>query len=147
MQLDGEWIYVFMSGSDTERFKVGKTKNNPLIRLNNLRTGDPTLDFRVAYFIPSSLNWRLYGLEKHIHDQLEKGFPRISFYNDKRSEWFMGDAIDIWREMDIIFENLEVDVTDYFDPEGTKVVRFWEENLKSIYGPGLPLDDDGFPVF
>lgn len=147
MQLDGGWIYVFMSGSDYQRFKVGKTKNNPLVRLNQLRTGDPTLDFQVAYFIPSSLGWSLSQLESHIHEELEQGFCRINFYNEKRSEWFHGNSRHAWNELDIIFENLEVDVTDWFQPGESKVVRFWEESLRSLYGPGLPCDEDGFPIF
>jgi hypothetical protein len=56
-----------------------ENKNNPLVRLNQLRTGDPTLDFQVAYFIPSSLGWSLSQLESHIHEELEQGFCRSIF--------------------------------------------------------------------
>ncbi|MEQ4693278.1 GIY-YIG nuclease family protein [Providencia manganoxydans] len=145
--MDGGWIYVFMSGTDNNRFKVGKTINNPFIRLNQLRTGDPTLDFQVAYFIPSSLNWDLSKLENHIHKELEAGIGRINFYNDQPSEWFRADCRDAWFELDVIFENLEVEVTDYFDPDAKKIVRFWEENLRSLYAPPAPLDEDGLPFF
>lgn len=147
MIMDGGWIYVFMSASDYNRFKVGMTINNPLIRLNNLRTGDPTLDFQVAYFIPSTLNWNLFELENHIHKELEAGSGRINFFNEKPSEWFIGDCRNAWFELDVIFENLGVDVTDYFDPEAKKIVRFWEENLRLLYAPPAPLDEDGLPFF
>ncbi len=145
--MNGGWIYVFMSASDYDRFKVGMTINNPLKRLNQLRTGDPTLDFQVAYFIPSALNWNLSELENHIHKELQAGSGRINFFNETPSEWFLGDCRNAWMELDVIFENLEVKVTDYFDPDEKNIVRFWEENLRSLYAPPLPLDENGFPSF
>ncbi|MEH3425568.1 GIY-YIG nuclease family protein [Enterobacter roggenkampii] len=67
---DGSWIYVLMSGTDINRFKVGKTTQHPVKRMKDIRTGDPTLALQVAYFVPALLNIKLGMLESAIHQQL-----------------------------------------------------------------------------
>lgn len=47
--MNGGWIYVFMTASDYGRYKVGFTKRNPMLRLKQLRTGDPKIGFEVAF--------------------------------------------------------------------------------------------------
>lgn len=139
--MGGGWIYVFMTSSDYKRYKVGLTKNNPMLRLNQLKTGDPLMGLAVAYFIPESSE-PLPTIEAMIHKQL--GIP-IKFHNDESSEWFAGESSDAWIMLDVIFEILGYEVTDYFEPNGTKVVRFWEENLVSFYAPSQKLDEYDLP--
>ncbi len=135
------WIYVFMTSSNYRRYKVGRTKNNPMLRLNQLKTGDPLIGLAVAYLVPESSE-KLSTIEAMIHKQL--GTP-ISFHNEKSSEWFTGESSNAWIVLDTIFESLGYEVTDYFHPDGNKVVRFWEENLISFYAPSLKLNEDGLP--
>ncbi|GKX51547.1 GIY-YIG nuclease family protein [Budvicia aquatica] len=142
--MGGGWIYVFMTASDYNRYKVGLTRNNPMLRLNQLKTADPMIAFQVAYFIPNSLDVKLSVIEKMIHQEL--GVP-VFFWNEEPSEWFYGEPRDVWSKLDDLFEMFGFEVTDYFDPDGKKVVRFWEESLNAIYAPPLPMDEDGFPLF
>lgn len=130
---DGSWIYVLMSGTDINRFKVGKTIQHPVKRLKDLRTGDPTLALQVAYFVQSSLNIKLGILESAIHQQLAAGLGRICFYDEAESEWFHGDARDAWLQLDMIFEEFEFTVTDYYQPGETKIVRFWGADMETEY--------------
>lgn len=139
--MGGGWIYVFMTSSDYTRYKVGLTKNNPMLRLNQLKTGDPLIGFQVAYFIPESLG-NLSAIETMIHQQLG---PRIEFHNGEFSEWFRGEPQDVWAMLDMIFELLGYEVTDYFQPDETKVVRFWEEALLAFYSPPSEVDGYGIP--
>jgi hypothetical protein len=139
--MDARWIYVFMTSTDYNRFKVGLTKNDPMLRINQLKTGDPRIALKVAYLIPDALG-KLKGIEDAIHDQL--GNP-IEFHNGEDSEWFVGDQQDAWLVVDTIFEILGYEVTDYFQPFETKVVRFWEENLISFYEPTPKTDQYGIP--
>jgi len=130
---DGSWIYVLMSGTDIDRFKVGKTINHPVERLKHLRTGDPTLALQVAYFVPASLNIKLGTLESALHQQLTASVGRIYFYDESISEWFYGDARNAWFELDMLFEEFGFTVTDYYQPSESKVVRFWGADLESEY--------------
>lgn len=130
---DGSWIYVLMSGTDINRFKVGKTIQHPVKRLKDLRTGDPTLALQVAYFVPASLNIKLGTLESAIHQQLTADSRRIFFYDDAESEWFHGDARDAWLQLGMIFEEFELTVTDFYQPGETKIVRFWGSDMETEY--------------
>ncbi|MCD2358941.1 GIY-YIG nuclease family protein [Pantoea sp. MHSD4] len=130
---DGSWIYVLMSGTDINRFKVGKTIQHPVKRLKDLRTGDPTLALQVAYFVPASLNIKLGRLESAIHQELTAGLGRICFYDDAESEWFHGDARDARLQLDMIFEEFELTVTDFYQPGEIKIVRFWGADMETEY--------------
>lgn len=130
---EGGWIYVMMSGTDINRFKVGKTVNHPVKRMKDLRTGDPTLALQVAYFIPALLGIPLGGLESAIHQQLTESHGRLSFYDENLSEWFNGDARDAWFELDMIIEEFGFTVTDYYQPCENKIVRFWGADLEAEY--------------
>ncbi len=142
--LDGGWIYVLMTASDYNRYKVGLTTNNPLLRYKTLRTGDPTLGFEVAYYIPNSLGVTLSSLESALHKELG---PSINFFDDGPSEWFSGYPGCAFTKLEICFEEWGFVVTDDFQPSEQKIVRFWEADLISFYGPGLPLDDTGDLIF
>lgn len=122
-----------MSGTDIDRFKVGKTINHPVERLKQLRTGDPTLALQVAYFVPTLLDIPLGGLESAIHQQLAESKGRLSFYDETFSEWFNGDARDAWSELDMILEEFGFTVTDYYQPYEKKIVRFWGAALEAEY--------------
>lgn len=135
------WIYVFMTSSNYKRYKVGRTKNNPMLRLDQLKTGDPLIGFAVAYLVPES-SGKLSTIEAMIHKQL--GTP-INFHNEESSEWFTGESGNAWLQLDVIFEMLGYEVTDYYHPNGTKIVRFWEEDLISFYTPPPTLDESGLP--
>lgn len=139
--MGGGWIYVFMTSSDYQRYKVGLTMNNPILRLNQLKTGDPLIGFEVAYFIPDALG-KLSTIETEIHKQL--GEP-IKFHNGEPSEWFVGDPQEAWILLDAVFQLLGYEVTDYFQPNTSKVVRFWEENLNFFYGSPPETDEYGIP--
>ncbi|HCE4545017.1 TPA: GIY-YIG nuclease family protein [Vibrio parahaemolyticus] len=97
-RVDGEgWIYILMTPSDYNRVKIGMTKRNPLLRLRDLKTGDPYLALQAAYFIPTNFGLRLLDIENLIHVQLEH--LRIHFLDDedqvkKPSEWFTMDCRD-----------------------------------------------------
>ncbi|GAB1620990.1 hypothetical protein AAOGI_10400 [Agarivorans albus] len=85
------WIYILMTPSDYNRVKIGMTKKNPLLRLRDLKTGDPYLALQAAYFIPTNFGLCLRNVEYLIHTQLE--YSRIHFLDDedqvnKPSEWF-----------------------------------------------------------
>lgn len=142
--LDGGWIYVLMTASDYNRYKVGLTTKNPLLRYKKLRTGDPKLGLEVAYYIPNSLGSKLRTLENELHKALG---PSISFFDEGPSEWFSGDPRDARTNLEICFEEWGFVVTDFFQPNEQKIVRFWEADLISFYGSGLPLDDSGEPIF
>lgn len=91
MPKDLGWIYVLMTSSDINRVKIGKTINNPLLRLRDLKTGDPNLTLEVAYFIPPNFGLNLKEVEELIHNDLAN--LRIFFLDDedqknKPSEWF-----------------------------------------------------------
>lgn len=130
---DGSWIYVLMTGTDINRFKVGKTTQHPVERMKQLRTGDPTLALQVAYFVPASLNIKLGMLESAIHHQLAATLKRISFYDETISEWFHADARDAWRELDMIFEEFEYTVTNFYQPGQSQIVRFWGSDMETEY--------------
>ncbi|EHP8019863.1 GIY-YIG nuclease family protein [Enterobacter roggenkampii] len=130
---DGSWIYVLMSGTDINRFKVGKTTQHPVKRMKDIRTGDPTLALQVAYFVPALLNIKLGMLESAIHQQLASTVGRISFYDEAQSEWFNGDARNAWSELDMIFEEFEFTVTDHYQPGENKIVRFWGADMETEY--------------
>ncbi|WP_080414519.1 GIY-YIG nuclease family protein [Burkholderia ubonensis] len=80
---------VLFSISDTKdynRFKIGRTTNNPLTRLKTLRTGDPYVAVEAAYFVAASRE-RLSQLEAAIHREFG---GRIRFHDEGLSECSLG---------------------------------------------------------
>ncbi|CNG73327.1 T5orf172 domain [Yersinia kristensenii] len=137
--MDGGWIYVFMTASDYSRYKVGFTKHDPMLRLRQLRTGDPKIGFEVAFFIPDSLGIKLSALEAMLHEEL--GHP-IEFWDEQKSEWFKGEPSDVWYEMQSLFTTFGYEVTDSYQPYQNKIVRFWEEEIVSLFSPSRPTNSN-----
>lgn len=136
----GGWVYVLETPSDYNRFKVGRTKRNPILRLRGLRTADPYLSLHVGFYIPPSLPGKLSRWEKHAHNFFEAS--RIGFIDEsgEESEWFRGSPAQAALEIECLFEN----VTDCFDPCSTKVWRAYEADIVTFYAPPPKLED-GIP--
>ncbi len=142
MEPGGGWIYVLMTPNDYNRVKVGMTKNNPLLRLRELRTGDPSLSLLVAYYIPPGTGLSLRDIESLIHKDFEH--VRIHFINDedqirKPSEWFKIDCNDAEYYVDGVFKLNGYTVTEdkslllskpVSDPDvGRFVIKYYESDL------------------
>ncbi|WP_413522522.1 GIY-YIG nuclease family protein [Photobacterium phosphoreum] len=115
MPPEGGWIYILMTSSDYTRVKIGMTINNPLLRLRDLKTGDPYLSLHVAYYIPSNLGLCLRNIEYLIHNHFNN--IRIHFLDDedqinKPSEWF-----------NMNYGYAESCVDDVFKLEGYKITH------------------------
>jgi T5orf172 domain len=146
MELDGNggWIYVVMTSSDYERFKVGRTNGNPITRAKQLRTGDPKLGLLVAYFVPASRG-ELFKVEASIHQLLDQ---RILFHDETNSEWFLGDAQEASKWIEHFFEFWMGQPVASMDKLGQgHICRAYEEDLRLFYGPRSPLNPiDGLPM-
>ena len=130
-----------MTSSNYNRFKVGRTENSPIIRLKNLKTGDPNLGLLVAYFVPEYLS-SLPPLEKEIHKQLGES---LMFHNESFSEWFLGEASESWKKLEIIFSCIGLEVISYPNLDETKVTRFWEDDVISFYSPSPKINKNDLP--
>lgn len=142
-QLAGGWIYVLMTSTDYNRFKVGRTKRNPLSRVKTLRCGDPGIDIEVAFFVPAS-HGKLSRVEVDLHRQFG---GRILFHDESESEWFTGNPKFATQAIEGIFIGWwEEDVTDMAMLGQGRICRAYEENLIDLYGPRVPLNPvDGMP--
>ncbi|WP_369631193.1 MULTISPECIES: GIY-YIG nuclease family protein [unclassified Variovorax] len=103
----GGWIYILMTGSDGNRVKIGKTKNNPIERLAKLRCGDPYLAMIGSFFIPESMG-EIKHIEKWVHDRFEgwriRFAEHIRPYGNVPAHWLDdGDLIAYseWFRMDL----------------------------------------------
>jgi DNA mismatch repair enzyme (predicted ATPase) len=143
-ELGGGWIYVMMSSSDYNRFKVGKTTLNPVDRWKGLRTADPTLGFLAAYFVPDSVG-PLSTIEADMHSRLE---GRIRFFDESKSEWFTGTAEWACGFLDDLFEDwMDQPVARMARFDTHRVCRAYEEDLAHFYRPIRPLNSiDGLPM-
>jgi hypothetical protein len=140
--LDGGWIYVMMTSSNYNRFKVGRTNGNPLDRAKKLRTGDPGIDLQTAYFIPA-LHGKLSKIEAALHREFGQ---RISFHDETTSEWFYGNAKWACVLIEGLFEDwVGQPVTGMHMVCQDRICRAYAEDLISFYGPVPPLDVDGIP--
>lgn len=140
-EFDGEWVYVLMTSSDYERYKVGHTRNNPMARMVSLRTGDPGIGFQVAYYIPKSIG-KARDIEQKMHSKLGE---RIEFHEGGKSEWFHGDPRDAYWKLELVFKELSIEITDDLENSEGKVVRFWEEGILTLFGPVANVDEHGIP--
>lgn len=140
----GGWIYVMMTSTDYNRFKVGRTKGNPLDRAKTLRTGDPGVGLLAAYFVPASLG-KLSQLEAAIHRQLEQ---RIAFHDEANSEWFSGTANLACQWIEGMFQDwCGEPVTTMHMLGQSRICRAYENDLVAFYGPFPPLNPiDGLPL-
>ncbi|RGE41314.1 hypothetical protein DZC30_18570 [Comamonas testosteroni] len=131
----GGWVYVLETGSDYNRFKVGRTKNSPMRRVKSLRTADPLLALRVGFYIPPTLPGKLSVWERCVHRFYES--CRIEFIDEsgEESEWFRGNPGQAVLDIECLFE----EVTDFFEPGSTKVWRAYEPDVVSFYAPPSTL--------
>lgn len=49
---------------------------------------------------------------------------RLTFYDETFSEWFYGDARYAWSELNMIFDEFDFTVTDKYQCNENKIVRF-----------------------
>lgn len=142
--LGGGWIYVMMTSSDYNRFKVGRTNGNPLDRAKTLRTGDPGVALEAAYFVPV-LHGKLSQIETSIHCELE---GRIFFHDEAASEWFSGSAKWACDYIEIMFEGwMGEPVASMFMFGQNRICRAYEADLLMFYGPIPMLNPiDGLPM-
>jgi len=143
--LDGGWIYVMMTSSNYNRFKLGRTKGNPLQRHKGIRTGDPGLALQAAYFIPASHGLKLSKVENALHREFE---ARIPFLDGALSEWFIGNpkiACE-WIEY-VLGEWKDQPVTSDLNMLGDgRICRAFESDLRDLYAPPTsPDSSDGIP--
>lgn len=132
--LDGAWIYVMMTSSDYNRFKVGRTRDNPLNRVRHLRTGDPYLALEAAYFVPTA-HGHLSRIESAIHGELT---GRIAFYDGSPSEWFRGTAVSACEWIESTFEGWWEPISGAHRIGTGTVVKAYEEDLLFLYRLSLP---------
>ncbi len=141
--LGGAWIYVMMTSSNYNRFKVGRTRGNPLDRAKQLRTGDPYLAIEAAYFVPAA-HGQLSRIERAVHGELP---GRIAFYDGSPSEWFHGTAAWACNWIETIFEEWWTPVGGAHRIGTDTVAKAYEDDLLALYGPGLlPAPFDALPM-
>ncbi len=140
IELVGGWIYVVMTSSDYNRFKIGRTRNNPLARLKTLRTGDPYVAVEAAYFVPASRE-RLSKLEAAIHREFG---GRIRFHDESLSEWFPGSAKWACEWIECLFAGWWEEVASVYMLDQDRICKAYESDLEGIYIP-KKLGSDGLP--
>lgn len=142
--LKGGWIYVMMTSSDYNRFKVGRTTGNPLGRFRALRTSDPTLGFVVAFFVPRTFA-RLSQVEAALHAEFEN---RIPFPDDEGvSEWFLGEPAWAHQWIESILEDWQEHPVRSMSFIGQgKICRAYEDDLRFFYRPTRLYPEDGLPM-
>lgn len=87
----GAWLYVMMTAENYERFKVGKSINDPLDRRATFRTADPYLALAGAFFIPAQMG-DISTIEAYVKHNFRQSGLGIDHYSDKPSEWFKGSG-------------------------------------------------------
>jgi hypothetical protein len=130
-EYSGGWIYVMMTSSNYNRFKVGRTAGNPVDRAKQLRTGDPGVALQAAYFVPA-----FHGALSRVEADLRLEFGgRISFHDESMSEWFHGSAEWACQWIESVFEEwfgAPVACMHMFGQD--RVCRAYEEDLRYFYG-------------
>lgn len=126
----GAWIYVMWTPSDPNRFKIGRTRNNPLNRAKQLRTGDPYLALAAAYFVPAAYGL-LSKIEMAVHRELQ---GRIAFEDGSPSEWFQGTPGWACYWIEGVFEDWWAPVRTGHEIGGDSVAKAEESDLEAYYG-------------
>lgn len=130
LQLVGGWVYVAMTSSNYDRFKIGRTGRNPLARMAVFRTSDPGLALEAAYFVPAS-HGRLSRVESALHRQFG---GRIRFHDESLSEWFAGSARWGCERVEEIFESWhEAPVADFSQLDQDRICRGFESDLHALF--------------
>lgn len=142
-ELKGGWIYVMMTSSDYNRFKVGRTNGNPLDRAKKLRTGDPGIALLAAYFVPAS-HENLPQIEAAIHHEFG---GRISFHDEGISEWFHGSARWACEWIESMFEGWYGPIASMHMFGQGRICRAYEDDLCTFYGTiRSPSSIDDLPI-
>ncbi len=131
----GGWIYILISSSDYTRCKIGKSENNPLIRYKNLRTADPTLALKVAYYIPERFG-PISGYEAAIHSAFH--CVRMETHDDTTSEWFRIEANQAEFDIDCLLEEWtkQTDImSTTFNCDA--LIKMYADDINSAYNPDL----------
>jgi hypothetical protein len=123
-KITGGWIYIFMTSSDYGRSKIGETRRNPLERYVNLRTADPTAGLFTTYFISDDALYHhgfasIKSLETYIHSKIP---GRMDTHDETRSEFFKVEAEHANFLIEVIFEELEIKITDWQENIGANCV-------------------------
>lgn len=141
----GGWIYIIMTASDYDRVKIGKSRNAPMVRTNNLKTGDPNIALGYVYFVPDTVvDFSI--LEKLIHQALDD--TRVPFMETGgKSEWFYGYISDVRILVDDIIEGFEYPLYRGISPFDNVISVMSIDDLLDYLKPPLQLDEDGFPIF
>lgn len=119
-------------------------------RFAKLRCGDPFLCLHVAFYMPGSCPLQAGHFEKKFHALYEPF--RIEFHNGGRSEWFEIDFRSAEIECGQFIENQFDDqswlVSRFTDDAyfaGAYILKAYEADLISFFGPPPVLDEDGIP--
>lgn len=65
-----------------------------------------------------------------LHEELG---PSVEFWDEQKSEWFKGEPSDVWYELQSLLTTFGYEVTDFYQPYENKIVRFWEEEIISLF--------------
>lgn len=141
----GGWIYFIMTASDYDRVKIGKSRNVPMKRTSNLKTGDPNIALDYVYFVPDSVvDYSI--LETLIHQELDD--IRIQFMETGgKSEWFSGYISDLRILVDDLIEGHGYPLYRGIAPFDNVISAMSIDDLLDYLKPPLELDEDGFPIF
>lgn len=129
------WIYIMMTPSDYNRVKIGITKNNPLLRLRELKTGDPYLAVEAAYLIQYGTRFTTRDIEVYIHTYLDD--VRIHFLADEDrvnvpSEWFKVNSQESMLLVEEALKKMGFYITSsgcYLDNLTNVASRYYESEL------------------
>ena len=101
------------------------------------------LTLQAAYFVPAS-HGELSQIEASVHREFE---GRISFYDEAKSEWFLGNAKRACEWIELLFEDWwGKPVVSMHMLDQNRVCRAYEEDLYDFYGPIPQLDENGIPL-
>jgi hypothetical protein len=150
LPIPGSWLYLITTSTCPTRTKIGMTRHNPMARFAKLRCGDPFLCLHVAFYIPGNCPLHAIDFEKKLHALYAP--LRIEFHNGGLSEWFQRDFQYLEMECEQFIENQFDDqswlvsrFTNEAFYEGDYILKAFEDDLISYFGPPPILDEDGIP--
>ncbi|GEM_PF-2423227 len=132
------WIYVCMTARDPNRFKIGLSESNPLIRMRAFKTADPYIALNQAYCFLNTFGRTLKGIEDYLHSHRFFCDSRIHFLGDenqesKPSEWFSGDPRDVMASLESALSEIGFDITnpssEDYSPYKKRAIRFYDCDL------------------
>ena len=130
IEVTGGWIYVLMSSSNYNKFKIGRSRRNPMDRIKDVRVGDQGIGLLTAYFVPSSVG-ALSRVEAAIHDQFG---GRLAFHDESLSEWFEGSPDWACQWIEAVVEDWRQEPVASISSLGSgRICRAYESDLAGIY--------------